>query len=259
MDKSKKIIIALALVLIALLSMSKITNWATDPMTHEHSIQELDDQITTVLELTAGATAASAAISFLPDDQCTPIAQEIAELAKYFLVVLSALYLEKYLITVTGLVAFKIMIPIACLLVGIGLFAQKEAFTILSGKVAIGALIVYLMVPSSVMVSDMVYANYASSIDETIDTAKDISYEEEIETESGILENLTAWVTESVGKARDYVANLFTNFVEALAVMIVTSCVIPVLVLFVFMFLIKLVFGVDMSDKVPKIFKTKIR
>lgn len=259
MDKSKKIIIALALVLVALLSMSKITNWATDPMTHEHSIQELDDQITTVLELTAGATAASAAISFLPDDQCTPIAQEIAELAKYFLVVLSALYLEKYLITVTGLVAFKIMIPIACLLVGIGLFAQKEAFTILSGKVAIGALIVYLMVPSSVMVSDMVYASYATSIDETIDTAKDISYEEEIETESGILANLTSWVTESVGKARDYVANLFTNFVEALAVMIVTSCVIPVLVLFVFMFLIKLVFGVDMSDKVPKIFKTKIR
>ena len=33
------------------------------------------------MELTAGATATSAAISFLPDDQCTPIAQEIAELA----------------------------------------------------------------------------------------------------------------------------------------------------------------------------------
>lgn len=259
MDK-KKILIALALILVALLSMSKISDWATNPKTHEHSISELDDQITTVLELTAGATAASAAISFLPDDQCTPIAQEIAELAKYFLVVLSALYLEKYLITVTGLVAFKIMIPVACLLVGIGLFAQKEAFTILSGKVAIGALIVYLMVPSSVMVSDMVYANYASSIDDTIETAKDISYEEEIEDEAGgIWANLTSWVSESVGKARDYVSNLFTHFVEALAVMIVTSCVIPILVLFVFMFLIKLVFGVDMSDKVPRIFKTKIR
>ena len=254
MNSKSKVLFVLALILVALLSMSKIADWATNPETHTHSIEEIDEKIKTVMELTAGATATSAAISFLPDDQCTPIAQEIAELAKYFLVVLSALYLEKYLLTVTGFVAFKFLIPIACLLLGIGVLAGKDALNILAGKIAIGAAVIVLMVPTSILISDLIYESYETSIEDTIETAKDVAIEDQ---ESGQYNQLLQWITESVGKARDYVSGLLSHFIEALAVMIVTSCIIPIFVLLMFVWIIKLIFGVDMNVRLPRMIKEK--
>jgi len=254
MNTRGKVLLVLALVLVAVLSMSKISDWATDPANHAHSISEIDEKITTVMELTAGATATSAAISFLPDDQCTPIAQEIAELAKYFLIVLSALYLEKYLITVTGFIAFKFLIPIACLLLGIGVLAKKDALSILAGKIALGAMVIVLMVPTSILVSDLIYESYETNIDETIETAKDVAIED---TDSPAYNQLLQWLTDSIGQARDYVSGLLSHFIEALAVMIVTSCIIPILVLLLFVWIIKLIFGVDMSVKLPRMMKAK--
>ncbi len=255
MNTKTKVIIVLALIIVALLSMSKISDWATNPKTHEHSIAEIDDKIKTVMELTAGATASSAAISFLPDDQCTPIAQELAELGKYFLIVLSALYLEKYLITVTGFIAFKVLIPIACVVLGIGWLAGKDALNVLAGKIALGALAIYLMVPTSVFISDLIYENYATSIEDTIETAKEVSIED---NESDAYNQLLGWITEAVGKAREYVSNMLTHFIEALAVMIVTSCIIPILVILLFLWLIKLIFGVELTIKLPHTLKRKI-
>lgn len=254
MDIRKKIVFVLALILVAVLSMSKVTDWATDPANHAHSISEIDEKITTVMELTAGATATSAAISFLPDDQCTPIAQEIAELAKYFLIVLSALYLEKYLITVTGFVAFRFLIPIACALLGIGILAKKDALSILSAKIAIGAAVIVLMVPTSILISDLIYESYETNIEDTIESAKDVAIED---TDSPAYNQLLQWLTDSIGQARDYVSGLLSHFIEALAVMIVTSCIIPILVLLLFVWIIKLIFGVDMSVKLPRIMKTQ--
>jgi len=254
MNTRGKVLLVLALVLVAVLSMSKISDWATNPANHAHSISEIDEKITTVMELTAGATATSAAISFLPDDQCTPIAQEIAELAKYFLIVLSALYLEKYLITVTGFIAFKFLIPIACLLLGIGVLAKKDALSILAGKIALGAMVIVLMVPASILVSDLIYESYETNIDETIETAKDVAIED---TDSPAYNQLLQWLTDSIGQARDYVSGLLSHFIEALAVMIVTSCIIPILVLLLFVWIIKLIFGVDMSVKLPRIMKAQ--
>ena len=71
-----------------------------------HAIQSLDDKKTTALELTAAATAASAAITLIPGDAGTPIADKLADLSSYFLIVVCAIYLEKYLVTITGLAAF---------------------------------------------------------------------------------------------------------------------------------------------------------
>ena len=113
MTKSMKLLVILALIALALASMLKITVFSTNPDNYEHSIERIDGNISTVMKLAASSSAASAVISFLPDDSCTPIANELAELSKYFLIVLSALYLEKYLMTVIGYASFGILIPLA--------------------------------------------------------------------------------------------------------------------------------------------------
>lgn len=56
----------------------------------------------------------SALITLLPGDTATPIAEKMADVSGYLLVVLCAIYLEKYLVTITGYVAFTYLIPIAC-------------------------------------------------------------------------------------------------------------------------------------------------
>lgn len=54
------------------------------------------------------ATATSALITLIPGDVGTPIAEKVADLSGYLLIVLCAVYLEKYLVTLTGYAAFKL-------------------------------------------------------------------------------------------------------------------------------------------------------
>ena len=92
---TKKAALAALLVLAALLSIFAVGKRASDPAYHQASIDALAEKQETVLELTAASTAASAAITLLPGDTATPIAEKLADLSGYFLIVLCAIFLEK--------------------------------------------------------------------------------------------------------------------------------------------------------------------
>lgn len=244
----KKIPIALFLIIVALLSATKISPIAADENTHTHSIEQINREIGSVLKLTAGATAASAGISLLPDDQCTPIAEEFAELGKYFIVVLSALYLEKYLITIVGFVAFSVIIPLACVLLIIGLFAGNSKLDVLAAKIFVTGIVLYVIIPLSVKTSETIYQNYESNIEDTISTANEISV---LDEDQGAIDKFISWVENAAGTIVDYVTGLLSRFVEAVAVMVVTACLIPILVIIFFAWLLKVFFKLDISmDKV---------
>ena len=76
--------------------------------------------------LAAASAAASAGITLIPGDVATPIADKLADLSSAFLVVLCAIYLEKYLVTMTFYVAFRYLVPAVCLLLVINLFWQRD-------------------------------------------------------------------------------------------------------------------------------------
>ena len=90
----KIICVATALIL-ALASIFGVAKITTDPAFYQKSIAALEEKQETVLELTAASTAASAAITLLPGDTATPIADKLADLSGYFLIVLCAIFLEK--------------------------------------------------------------------------------------------------------------------------------------------------------------------
>ena len=94
-------ILAVLLVLAAFFSVFVVSKFAVSPQVHANTIAALEEKQSTVLELTAASTAASAAITLLPGDAATPIAEKLADLSSGFLVVLCAIYLEKYLLTIT--------------------------------------------------------------------------------------------------------------------------------------------------------------
>ena len=72
--KYKKVMIIAVLVLLAVISFTKIAPWAADPETHRHSIEQTDEKIASVMTLSGGAAATSATLSLLPGDMCTPLA-----------------------------------------------------------------------------------------------------------------------------------------------------------------------------------------
>ena len=136
---SKNIVIAVLLLVVALLSFTVISKYATSAETHSSSIALLDEKKVTAMELTAGVAATSTAISGLPGDAATPIAEQVADLTSPLLLVICAIYLEKFLLTTIGFISFKILIPVACVLGAIYLFASKEALRTFSLKLAIFA------------------------------------------------------------------------------------------------------------------------
>lgn len=279
-EKQKKILFALIPIVIALLSFFVIARFTSSTEFNAKTIQSLDDKKTTVMELAAASTAASAAITLIPGDVGTPIANKLADLSSYFLIVLCAIYLEKYLVTITGYAAFKILVPIACVFFSGYLLWRKEILRVVAQKFLLFGLAVYLVIPASVKVADMIETTYASSIESTIETAKQTTDEIESETgESGQVDDKSSneksqsdsdsdskenaggffsglfnKVQEGVSTATANVENVLNNFIEALAILLVTSCLIPILVLIFFVWLVKMLLGlsIDIPTSVRK-------
>lgn len=100
---------ALIPLIVAAISFFVVAKYTSSTEFNARIIASLDEKKTTVMELTAASTAASAAITLIPGDVGTPIADKLADLSGYFLIVLCAIYLEKYLVTIMGYAAFKIL------------------------------------------------------------------------------------------------------------------------------------------------------
>lgn len=254
----KKLRLAVIPLVIAFFSVFVLAGGASSPRFHADTIAALDEKQTTVLELTAASTAASAAITLLPGDTATPIAEKLADLSTGFLLVLCAIYLEKYLLTITGMVTFDFLIPAACILYLAHLFGGWEVPRVLARKLVIFGLAIVLVIPASVKVSDLIEDTHRTSIDAAVESAKESAGEVEDssgqlaeETEEGFLEGLLSKLTDGIAAigsgVSEKVGETVNRLVEALAIMLVTACVIPILVLLFFIWLIKTLFSVDLS------------
>ncbi len=256
MDKEKKklMIIVAVLALIAILSATVVASWTSSVEHHTKAIAALDEKKDNVLKLAAGATASSAGITLIPGDAGTPIADKLADLSKYFLLILCAIYFEKYLITLTGLLSFRFLIPAACILLIITYLWQREDYGFISrikirrfaGKLVAFGMIIYLLVPVSILLSGAIEHTYQDSINETLEAAQKNA--EAIEKNASD-EDESAW-KRFISKFENGVSGLVDQFettlsslLEAIAVLIVTSCLIPILVLVFLVWIAKTLFG----------------
>ena len=273
MTKLQLLLITAPLVL-ALFSFLVLAKTTSGVDFHKANIESLENKKDKVMELTAASAAASAAITLIPGDVATPIASELADLSSKFVIVICAIYVEKYLLTITGYVTFAILIPIACIIFSIGALLMRPSTFRLSFRIGLLGLAFFLVIPASLEISRMIENTYHESIEATIEsatqTAEEIKAENEsiaesapAETESEpekpseFTETIGSWlnsvtesgreltenITNSVNQSTEAFRQLFNNMLEAFAVMLVTSCVIPVLVLLLFVWMIKLIIG----------------
>ena len=78
------------------------------------------------LGLSGTATALATGAAAIPGEAATPIANKLADVAGYMVIVYAVIIVEKYLLTITGYIAFKILFPIGCVLLAAGNFLKKR-------------------------------------------------------------------------------------------------------------------------------------
>ena len=267
-NKKLQIGFIVALVVLALLSGFVARPHFADTKTWDSTIEVIDQKKGNVLALTTSCVALSAGITALPGDTGTPVAEQLAQLSGNLGIVLAVLYLEKYLLTILWSVGLGILIPFALVLfaVSLGIHGRWSTSTVLrrvATRVLVVAVIGMALVPASVWVSQKVDETYRVSIEQAEQKAADAadsdsskaSKKKTESTESkNVLEQLAdgasglvTSVTSGAKQMTDEIVQQVTDLIEGVIVMIVTSCVIPLLVLAAFLWLGHTLLGIDIS------------
>lgn len=248
-ELTKRIVSCVLLLMIGLGCFFGISGWQSSPETHRTSIEYLNEKQATVMKLTAASTAASAAVSALPGDTGSAIAEKLADLTSDFLIVLCAIMLEKYLLTITGYAVFRFILPAVCVLLIVRQFRSSEILAKLAFKLALFGMAVWLVVPGGITVSRMIEATYETSLSQTIEDAQ--SAADAIDTsagsdsdsdseKSGFWSGITSSVQNAVSGVTEKFEKLLSNVMEALAVL-------PVLVLLLLLWIVKMLTGIDFN------------
>ena len=261
-----KIGVAIGLIVLALISMFPLAKVFGGNEFHASSIEHLNKKEGQVIGLTAATAGAATILAAAPGDATTPIANQLMDMSGYLLIVLGVIFLEKILLTLTGKLTFLLLIPAACVLCVTYIFAKKEKLKVLAFKLAAFGLVIFTIVPVSVKLSMFIEDTYGATISQTIASATDVQNSKVEETEetknetsiwdkiTGAVSNVVSSVGNSVEKLLEKGKTLLSNFMNALAILLITSCVIPMGVLFIMLWVVKLIFGVTISvnDIKPK-------
>lgn len=254
----KKIMIrSLCLAAAGVICFFTLGSFFSDSDTYKRQIETIDSKKAVALEMTTAVTATSVAITMLPGDIGTPVAERAADLTGYLMVIVIALFAEKYLLTLSGMLAFKLVIPVVLILFAAAPLWKndtvKPALMKIAVKILLFSLVLWAIVPACVSIMNTIDREAELSAQNAIEQAQ--QYSDSITSHSENESGLAAWLEKFKNGAAGLAAKVdavLNNFVEAIGVMIVTTCIMPLAAFAVLLWIIKLLTGVDIQVKMPK-------
>ena len=191
--------------------------------------------------LSVTVTAVSTALSLLPSDTASPIADEIADLSLPLFLIVCILTLEKFLLPTFGWITTTFLIPSICCLMTIYILTNKQGCLIWAKKLSIIALVLLLLIPTSAKITSLIETAFSESISQTLNAAHQLAEE----TGSSSEEATNAFVAFFTGLKDDIVGlvdaakGMLSIIVDAIAVLFITSCAIPILTTLAFLWILK--------------------
>lgn len=225
------------------------------------SIENLDESRDRVMTFSGATLTASTAISLLPKDWANPLANSLADMNKYFIFIFAIIFLEK-LIVIEGIkIAFTYVIPVACGLYILFIFLGKEKMKEWAIKMAILGAAIVCVIPFSIDFTQRISEDYLAYVDETIAEANagaEKIYEIKAvnEEEDTFLERISDVFVNAYQGVKDlftYFNNLTKRCINSIAIIMVTTFVLPLLTLVFFRWLLKELFSLNLNISVPKI------
>ncbi len=205
--------------------------------------ETLDEKREQVIGLSATLAGLSVAVALVPGDSTTPIADNIANLSSYLVIVLGAIMLEKFLIPIMAFISWRLLIPVGIVLLGIFILLKRNAFREWAVRLIVFGVMVFSIIPVGIKVGDLIDNAFNMSasleqikagfaeIDGESDEAKGNEAEEE--EDKNIIEKAADKILDVgsnlLGKAKLIVGEIL----EVIAAFIVTTCVIPLGVIFI--------------------------
>lgn len=205
------------------------------------SLESVEDSSNTVMKFSAATLSTSLAISALPDDFATPLADSLADMNVYFVAILVVLFLEKILIRYGIKVAFAILIPLACF-AGILFVVTKRS--ILKGvaiRLCVLGLAVAFVVPCNTHITGIVASDLTAYVDDTIEETEGGAGKLNEAMEGGsedktMFEKLSDLFQTAIRDISDlmlHLQNTIRRCMNSIAILILTNCLMPLLTFFV--------------------------
>ena len=260
------LIIRIFLVLLALAiivaSWTVGAKWLTDPNTYSNTIESIDQKKSTVLGVSAAIAGSATLLAAVPEDATTPLADELMDLSSYLVIVVCVLVLEKSLLTVFGALCCYFLIPLACLLAVIFIVTRKSSFAEWAGKIAIFAVILLILVPGAMKLSDYIYEVNQISIEQSVEEIVEPEVIEETPAEEQedlpwykkLWNNVTVAVEKTAEEAIAKGKEALNKFIDAVSLFVIAYCAVPIIILLIFLWVIKYIFGINInvSGIIPK-------
>ena len=250
-EKLAKILLA---VFIIVFSIFVLPNKVPESRFVQETLENLEESKMTVMEFSGATIAVSLAITALPDDFGSPLANTLTDMNKYFIFIFAVLFVEKLIVVQGMTLSFLYIIPFACGLYILSVLSGKAIFKVFASKLMILGLAVVLVIPLSTHFTEKVCKDYLVYVDETISEANDGAEKVNVVMASGdgeasVFEKLTDAFKTAVQGISDlltYFENVLKKCVNSIAIMIVTTFVLPMIVLLLFRWLLKELFSLSL-------------
>lgn len=253
--KAKVLVKVLLAVFFMMLSIFVLAYEVPQTKYVQSTVDSLEDSRTKIMEFSGATIATSLAITALPDDFGTPLADTLADMNTYFVFIFAVIFVEKLLVLEGVKFSFAWIIPIALGLYILGILVTKDSIKLFGKKLLIFGMAVVLVIPVSTHFTEKICADYLVYVDETIQEANDGAQKvNEImatdEDEATIFDKLSAAFKTAMSGMNDllaYFENVIKKFVNSIAIMLVTSFVLPLIVLFIFRWLLRELFSLNLN------------
>ena len=268
--QKEKLAKILFMIFLMVLSFSVLTRIIPESKFVQETIQHLEESQNTIMKFSGTTIATSLSLSALPNDFASPLASTVSDLNTYFIFIFAVLFVEK-LVVIEGIkIALVWMIPAACILYIAAILTSKEMFKNFAKKLLILGISIIMVIPISTHFTETVCADYLTYVDETIEEAdagankiNELMAEEN--EDATFFDKLTEAFKTAIRDVNDllaYFKNVVKKCVNSVAVMIVTTFVLPMLTMLLFRWLLTELFALHLpvpkvSVKLPKELKKR--
>ena len=268
--QKEKLAKILFMIFLMVLSFSVLTRIIPESKFVQETIQHLEESQNTIMKFSGTTIATSLSLSALPNDFASPLASTVSDLNTYFIFIFAVLFVEK-LVVIEGIkIALVWMIPAACILYIAAILTSKEMFKNFAKKLLILGISIIMVIPISTHFTETVCADYLTYVDETIEEVdagankiNELMAEEN--EDATFFDKLTDAFKTAIRDVNDllaYFKNVVKKCVNSVAVMIVTTFVLPMLTMLLFRWLLTELFALHLpvpkvSVKLPKELKKR--